>query len=39
MTAGIAVSSQKQVRLRMPKTRLQIARPEVFGCSGIVGTG
>ncbi len=37
MTAGMAVKMEKHKKLRIPKTRLQMARAEVLGAVGSFG--
>src|SRR5690349_19827629 len=39
ITPGMALKIEKQVRLRMPNTRLQIASAEFFGWGALPGSG
>ena len=39
ITPGMAAKIEKHVKLKMPKTRLQMASAEVFGCDGMAGGG
>src|SRR5579859_2635239 len=39
ITPGMALKMEKQVRLRMPNTRLQIASAEFFGWGALPGSG
>jgi hypothetical protein len=39
MTAGIPAKIEKQKNPNIPRTRLQMARPEVLDCAGEVDNG